>query len=51
MKEFRLTRNLGAHLLTALLLVNLTALVGASQSLTFAVVGDTGEEGKDQRAM
>ncbi|HYJ86070.1 MAG TPA: metallophosphoesterase [Pyrinomonadaceae bacterium] len=51
MKDFRLTRIAWAHVLSALLLVNLTALVAVSQSLTFAVVGDTGEEGKDQRAI
>lgn len=35
----------------ALLLVNFTAVLVAAQTQTFAVIGDTGSEGKDQLAI
>ena len=51
MKNRGLTRSAMTRLLTAFLIVHLTAVIAFSQTLTFAVVGDTGEEGKEQRAI
>lgn len=51
MKKRGLTRSTMTRWLTALLLVHLIATIAFSQSLTFAVVGDTGETGSQQRAI
>ena len=51
MKKQALSRSTIAILLTAVLLFHLTNVITVSQSLTFAVVGDTGESGAEQRAI